>query len=248
MIKLDQLRDALARRLQSPQARLRDPDTRRRLLLQRHAIDLVLDVGANEGQYAQALRERSEYTGRVVSFEPVPAAYGVLAQRAERDPAWACERIALSDRQGHGVINVGPVSVLSSMLPARASLDGTELATRGHGTTTVPLARLDDAARPHLREGDHVLLKVDVQGYEPQVLKGAQETLSVVELIECECSIVALYEGQRSFRQLIDQLDDLGFSPVSVQPNMIESSSGYVVDADLVFVRGAINPFGQSPP
>lgn len=59
--------------------------------------------------------------------------------------------------------------------------------------------------------------------------------------------MIALYEGQCSFRQMIDQIDDLGFSPVSVQPNMIEPLSGYVVDADLVFVRGAVEPL-PSPP
>lgn len=232
----------MARRLQSPPARLREPDARRRLLLQRHAIDFVLDVGANEGQYAQALRDRSGYTDRIVSFEPVPEAFQALARRTRQDAAWLCERVALSDHEGEGEINVGPVTVLSSMLPARRSLDSTSLAARGQRTASVVLKTLDAAARPHLQGGERVLIKIDVQGYEPQVLRGAQATLPMVELIECELPMVALYEGQHSFRQLIDQLDDLGFSPVSVQPNMIESSSGYVVDADLVFVRGAVKP------
>lgn len=217
---------------------------RRRLLLQRHAIDLVLDVGANEGQYAAALRRRSGYTGRIVSFEPVPDAYDVLARRAGRDAAWHCQRIALSDRESEGEINIGPATVLSSMLAPRGHLDGTALATRGQRTAPVTLRTLDTAAGPHLQGAEHVLVKIDVQGYEPQVLRGSRTTLSAVELIECEVPMVALYEGQDSFRQLIDQLDDLGFSPVSVQPNMIESSSGYVVDADLVFVRDGVDPFG----
>jgi FkbM family methyltransferase len=239
----DRLRDALARRLQSRSARLREPDARRRLLLRRHAINLVLDVGANEGEYGHALRDRCAYDGRIVSFEPVPDAYEILARRAEGDANWFSEMVALSDREGAGEINIGPATVLSSMLPPRGRLDGTSLTARGQRAAPVVLTTLDKASRPYLQGEDRVLVKVDVQGYEPQVLRGAEAMLSVVELIECELPMVALYEGQQSFRQLIDQLDDLGFSPVGVQPNTVERSSGYVVDADLVFVRGAVEPF-----
>lgn len=245
MKKLDRLRDAVARRIQSPHARLREPDARRELLLQRHQIDLVFDVGANEGQYAHALRERCAYTGRIVSFEPVPEAFAVLAPRTRLDALWDCERVALSDREGEAEINVGPATVLSSLLVSRKAFDGTPLAARGWRSESVVLTTLDRAAPSHMGGQERILVKIDVQGSEPQVLLGGEATLSRVALVECELPMIALYDGQRSFRQLIDQLDDLGFSPISVQPNMIDSSSGYVVDVDIVFVRGVVDPLGR---
>lgn len=125
-------------------------------------------MGANEGQYGQALRDRSGYADRLVSFEPVPEAFQVLARRAEQDPAWLCERVALSDHEGESEINVGPATVLSSMLSPQRSLDGTSLAVRGQRTASVILKTLDAAVRPHLRGGERILLKIDVQGYEAQ--------------------------------------------------------------------------------
>ena len=69
------------------------------------AIDLVLDVGANEGQFAMALRGAG-YAGEIVSFEPISLVFAKLAENVARDPHWTARRQALGDRVGRAQIEV----------------------------------------------------------------------------------------------------------------------------------------------
>ena len=90
---LERLRDGLARRLATTEG-LRNPDRRRALWMRYHGITLVLDVGANVGQYVERLRRLAQYTDRVVSFEPASDAFTVLINRSEQDALWECEHVA----------------------------------------------------------------------------------------------------------------------------------------------------------
>jgi FkbM family methyltransferase len=79
-------------------------------------IDLVIDVGANVGQYAERLR-KDAYASWIVSFEPTAAAYEELAALANKDGRWKAINIALGDNEGLAKINVSQSSVFSSILP-----------------------------------------------------------------------------------------------------------------------------------
>src|SRR4051812_12414371 len=73
--------------------------------LQARAVDVVLDVGANSGQYAIGLRQ-SGFQGRIVSFEPLAAPFAALTGNAEKDPLWDCHKYALGDTEGTVSVNV----------------------------------------------------------------------------------------------------------------------------------------------
>lgn len=226
---VERLRNGLARRLDTTQ-RVRNPDYRRALWLRRYEITFVLDVGANTGQYVDRLRRLSQYTGPVVSFEPGSDAFKALASRSQQDAAWDCEQIGLGDTRGRASLHLADASVLNSFLPLREG-------GRHAAAEEVDIALLDDIAPQRIRATDRVLLKLDVQGYEGAVLRGARQTLRSVDVIECEVPLVGLYDDQPGCREMIDVLDDLGFMPFSVEPNFIDASTGHVVDADFVFAR-----------
>src|SRR5262249_33665755 len=83
-------------------------------------IDLVVDVGANIGQYAESLR-KDGYAGWIVSAEPVGAVHEALAERAAGDRRWKTLNVAFGERDGQAEINVSKASVFSSIrrqLPA----------------------------------------------------------------------------------------------------------------------------------
>src|SRR5215831_3678983 len=81
------------------------PLTHRMQLIEKYAIDLVLDVGANTGQFARQLRQYG-YTGRIVSFEPLRAALLQLQTQAARDPAWEVWPYALGDTVTKQSLNI----------------------------------------------------------------------------------------------------------------------------------------------
>ena len=139
-------------------------------LMESRAVDVVLDVGANAGQYGELLRERG-YRGRIVSLEPVAEPFAELERRARADGSWEAHRLAASDSEGELTLNVTGDSRSSSVLPRNerfADVPGWE----HKETQVVPARRLDGLVPELLRAGERAYLKLDVQGYERQVLTG----------------------------------------------------------------------------
>lgn len=208
---------------------------RRNRLLCGHRIELVLDVGANEGQYARELRG-SGYEGKIVSFEPVAAPYAVLARRAAGDPSWDCRRLALSDADGDESIHVCADSKFSSFLELRNTPGG------GYGSTvvateTVPAQRLDSIAGELLAAELRVWMKLDVQGHEARVLRGAAATLARLDAVELELSVSPQYEGQSSYRDILDVLEAEGFVLAGIDSGFTDEATGRMLEMDAILVR-----------
>ena len=90
-------------------------------LLRAYGVDLILDVGANSGQYGRYLREDIGYSGQIVSFEPQSAAFESLAENAKGDPLWRTIKVGLGNVVERRRINIAGNSLSSSflnMLPA----------------------------------------------------------------------------------------------------------------------------------
>src|SRR5215211_2373870 len=83
--------------------------SRRQRILEHNAISLVVDVGANEGQYGRRLRDEG-YQGRIISFEPLADAFDVLRGTTAPDPNWDAKKLALSDSRGHRRLNISEMS------------------------------------------------------------------------------------------------------------------------------------------
>ena len=200
-------------------------------------IDLVLDVGANTGQYAQGLREGG-YRGRIVSFEPLTSAHATLERNAARDNRWTVHpRCAIGDREGQITINVAGNSVSSSVLPMLAQHANSAPESRYIGSETVPLSRLDSAAAPYLVDAGGVYLKIDTQGFEAVVLAGASELLPRCRAVQLELSLVPLYEGQRLWQDFLGEFAAKGFELWTLLPGFVDAESGRTLQTDAVFVR-----------
>ena len=141
-------------------------------ILDHHQVGLVLDVGANEGQFARALRGAG-YDRRIVSFEPVARTHAVLAGRV--GGGWeAHPRIALGAAAGEATMQTFNRTDMSSLLPARAAAREAFPKLAPAAAETVPVARLD-ALFDGLHRGEVTHLKIDTQGFEHAVIAGAAE-------------------------------------------------------------------------
>jgi len=202
-------------------------------------INLVLDVGANAGQFGAALREAG-YTGRIVSFEPLDAARQRLLASSAGDPAWeVADRAAIGHENGEIEIHVSANSFSSSaldMLPAhlRSAPD-----SRYVGVERAPLRRLDGIAGRYLRPDSVTLLKIDTQGFEDRVLEGAAGILPRVAAIHLELSVVPLYAGQKLLPEMLERLRGLGFSPWALWPAFVEPGSARLLQVDATFLRSS---------
>jgi FkbM family methyltransferase len=209
-------------------------DAARPLVLRDQRVDLVVDVGANEGQWARELRAEG-YRGTIVSFEPLSVAHARLARAARGDAAWIVHRRAVGNYDGQGRLNVAGNDGASSSLLAmaesheRAAPDALYVAQE-----TVSVSRLDALDLP---AGGRLMLKLDVQGAERAVLAGAQATLERVRVVECELSLVELYDGQALMAELVELLDRAGFALWGLRPGLADQSRGQLLQVDGLFVR-----------
>lgn len=200
-------------------------------------IDLVIDVGANDGQFARELRAGS-YSGRIVSFEPLAAAHRRLLQVSGGDPAWQVHpRCALGDRLGEIDLNIAGNSVSSSILPMLAEHSKAAPESAYLGRETAPLTTLDSVAPTYFEGAQAPFLKIDTQGYEWHVLDGALATLPKIRGIQIELSLVPLYEGQRLWRECIERLEAEGFVLWALQPVFIDPVNGRHLQWDGLFFR-----------
>lgn len=207
-------------------------------LLRAHDVSLVLDVGANVGQYGQALRNNG-YRGRIVSFEPVAAAHAALCALTRDDDAWTvAPRAAIGAAPGEIEINVSPESDMSSALPMTALAEERLKSSRSHGTETVPVVTLADAIATHAASEDRVFVKSDTQGYEDKVLDGLGTAVLRVAGIQVELSLQPIYEGQPDHLAVTGRLAALGFTPHLVIPGYWSRHYGRMLEYDVVCFRG----------
>lgn len=206
-------------------------------LLTYNKIDLVLDVGANVGQYAQMLRACG-YQGRIVSFEPLASAHDTLLKLSKADALWdIAPRMALGAEEGEVEINVSANSVSSSIVGMLDMHVQSVPESRYVARERVSLRRLDNVVTPYLGNSRSILLKIDTQGFELQVLQGAQELLAKIKGLQLELSLVPLYEGETLYLDMINKINGLGFDLHGLFSTFTDVLSGRMLQADGVFFR-----------
>lgn len=206
---------------------------RRQKMLDKHRVDLVLDVGAADGGYGRELRSFG-YAGRIESFEPLAAAHEKLRAAVADDPAWHAHRHALGRETGEARINVASNSDSSSLLPMLQAHREAAPQVGYVGQETIRVERLDDVAAAF--DATRPFLKIDTQGFEREVLAGATETVARCVGIQLELSFVPLYEGGMLADEAIGWAYERGFRVVGIEQGYA-APSGEILQVDAVFVR-----------
>ena len=186
------------------------------------AIDCVLDVGANTGQFVERLRRDVGYHGHIASFEPASASYAQLARRHATDAHWRGFRCALGRAQGTAELNLfTPDSSLNSLLgPSSFGSDRFAALRLEPRKERVEVRRLDDVFDAAVRPLTHpvTFLKLDTQGSDLEVLHGASGVLDRVAALVTELPVVPIYEGMPDLVDALGHLQDLGFEITGMFP------------------------------
>lgn len=199
-------------------------------------IDVVVDVGANAGQYGELLRALG-FRGRLISLEPVPEAFAALERTAAADGRWTALRLAAADVDGEIELRVTADSRSSSVL-ARNDRFADRAGWAPREVVAVPARRLATLAPELLQPHERAHLKIDVQGYERQVLEGAADELARFESLELELSVAPLYNEQAQLVDVLPLLAERGFHTVSLEPILLDDR-GRLIELDGLFAREA---------
>lgn len=215
--------------------------------LNQFSIDCVLDVGANEGQYATMLRHRAGYKGLIVSFEPILEIANTLAEKARADKNWVVIPRALDEISRTAVLNVMNSSVFTSLnAPAFDQPDifskenkvirRVELETSTLQREMEELSSRYDFQRP--------FLKLDTQGHDLAVAKGSGTLLKKFVGIQTELSIVPIYENSEGFVSTINWFNASGFSLSAFVPNN-QGHFPRLIETDAIFVNNLYSTIGD---
>lgn len=207
------------------------------LALNTHNINVVLDVGANVGQFASELRKYG-YLGKIVSFEPLLEAYEKIVKQAGQDTNWIVHpRCAVGAYAGEIQINVAGNSVSSSILPMLNKHVTAAPESKYTHKETVSLITIDSVYNEYCEQDKNVFLKVDTQGYEWEVLDGAVATLVNCKGISLELSLVPLYDGQKLWSDCENRLKKIGLQLYAIQPCFTNLQTGQTLQVDGLFFK-----------
>lgn len=206
-------------------------------LLQRHGVTVVLDVGANTGQYARQLREYG-YEGKIVSYEPQSAAHAELTRAAAGDRRWEiAPRAAVGASAGEITINISAESDMSSALPMTEETRGLFTSTRTIGTERAAVVTLADEIARRSGPSDRIFVKSDTQGFEAQVLDGIGGAIENVVGLQLELSLHPIYEGQPRYLQLLEWIEAAGFRPMLLVPGYWSRHHARMLEFDVIAFR-----------
>lgn len=196
--------------------------------------DVVIDIGANRGQFALAAR-RHNPTATIHSFEPLPAPAAIYRAVFANDEKASLQQIAIAPSAGETSMHVSARDDSSSLLPITVRQEAIYPGTQEVGTLSVRTAPLAAVLSQGSFDG-RVLLKIDVQGFELSVLEGCEEYLSAFAHVYVECSFVALYEGQALAHEVVAWLAAREMQLRGVY-NISYHRSGSAIQADFLFGR-----------
>lgn len=203
--------------------------------LRTYDIATILDIGANEGQFARQIHSVLPQA-KLYAFEPLPDCYARLQKNLSDIDGTVCLNFALGNTDGPKAIHMNAFSPSSSMLPMndlhKEAFPHTTQAT----STEIRVRRLDDVAN-ELDIRDNVLIKIDVQGFEDQVILGGPTTIARAAAVIVETSFEPLYKGQLLFDAIHTLLANMGFIYVGSEDPARHPADGRILQCDSVFVK-----------
>lgn len=190
----------------------------------------IVDVGAYEGHWSK--------TARAI-FGDVPTLM-VDAQREKEAHLRQCSKdhedwtykITLLGAEEGATVNFYEMETGSSMMAEKS-----DVARR---KVELQMQTLDNLA--NRLPGDNLFVKVDVQGAELEVLKGASETLKRAGLVQLETAILAYNEGAPTMREVVAFMEERDFAPVDIAGFI--RIKGMLIQIDIVFAptRSSLRP------
>lgn len=219
-----------------------ESDIKRRIkILNNSKISKLMDVGANYGHYALELRKFG-FNGNIISFEPLTSAFKLLKANSLNDKKWEQFNFALGNNDGDAIINIAGNSFSSSLSKMLDSHIKAAPYSAYIGTENISIKKIDTIFDSVYNEGDNIMLKIDTQGYERNVLEGADQSLKYIRLIQLEMSLIPLYENEMQFQDMMQFLRERNFELISIENGFSNQETGQLLQIDGIFINKYVKP------
>ncbi len=207
------------------------------LIINECKIDVVLDVGANTGQYGKALR-RDGYKGIIHSFEPIKQVYDLLKMTSADDPNWFCHRLAFGEIAEEKLINVMEFSTdfSSFQKPSEYGKNRFHQYVEPSRQEKVQVDTVDNFLKDKKYNGKRVCLKMDTQGYDLEVFKGCSNSLEKIYVIQSELAIKKIYENMPNYIDSLQVYQNKGYELAGMYAVSRENNME-LIEMDAIFIK-----------
>jgi FkbM family methyltransferase len=209
---------------------------RRLLLLNYYNIDLIVDVGANKGDYTSELLKLG-FNSSIISFEPIHSIFLQLETKSKKYPNWEVFNYAIGNYDGESFINVTNninSSSLMEILDSHLNYCPESFIVRKE---KIIVKKIDTFFNSFINYKKNVFLKIDVQGFEMLVLEGAKDSLDKIIGIQLEMTIDPLFQGGPLYQEMFDYIVKKGFFLHSIENGFSDQLSGKLVQFDAIFFK-----------
>lgn len=192
----------------------------------------IIDIGANRGQFSLVARHCFK-DAQIFAFEPLPQPFKVLQNIFVHDHMITLYQMAIGSVSIPQQMHISQKDDSSSLLPITELQNKVFPGTKEKAIINVDVKPLDSILKKNgVRHP--ALLKIDVQGYELEVLKGCKNILSLLAYVYVECSYQELYQGQPLANEIISFLNQQGFDLKGVY-NTNYDALGRAIQSDMFF-------------
>jgi FkbM family methyltransferase len=203
-------------------------------------ITTIFDVGANIGQYRNFLRKIG-YKNKIVSIEPMSKEHRLISEASKTDKNWiVAPRCGLGDSNKKESINISENSYSSSILNMLSKHELAAPNSKYIDSEQIDIKTFNDIFDRYKTPGGIYFLKIDTQGYELEVLKGASVALNSISAVKIELSIVELYENSETYEFYLNYFRDLGYELWDIEPGFRNFNTSQMLQFDAIFVNKKI--------
>ncbi len=199
----------------------------------------IVDVGANSGGFAMKINKILP-EARIHSFEPLHSVFDELKENTNNISNITYHNYALGNFEGELEINKNEFSPSSSFYSVGTKHTQAFPHTAKTEKEIVKVKMLDSIFNS-LDLTSNVLLKLDVQGYELDVLKGGARSLNSVNIIIAEVSFYPLYIDQPLFKDVYSFLFERGFDYFGNFDQLVDPNDHRILQADAIFFKKDIS-------
>ena len=204
----------------------------RNTILSKYNVSLVLDVGAHYGETVKEIRSNG-YTKKIISIEPTPKSFDILSRI--KDKSFYFFNIAFGEKPGLLRFYEFEDSDMNSFLEVKTNTSY-QINQLGVGRL-IECTTLDIFMEDNNLENEVIFLKLDVQGFELNILKGLKKYKDKIIALQVEISINSIYKSASNLEDFSKWLIENDFRIISIVTERFHETETQAYDVDILCLR-----------